>query len=348
MMAEQSWNGDRSETEALRAIARVEFLGSVAALEPAVLGGLRDDVLPAYLAAYEDVAACQTPELLAERYRRYEQDHDGRVRFCHNPLNVSRWRTVGRAAVTEDSAVYPELVPLREAVEAWSDQWSLSQAWIQETALAQLEWWRQHPAKAATRRRLSWFPLPALKSGAQPRVREQRSGAEGRSWDPTCQLDWWQRYPARPAGPGRLSWLPLPVVDPGVSLQARERRFTYEHPGWDPARETRKAAQSAMVADFEKRLKAHLDALEARVVAAKDFERSETYREMCRRLEWLVLYQVKELNFSEIGRRAHVNSRTVAKGIRTASELVEVELRPVRRGAPKRRRTRQARTGTEE
>jgi len=209
---------------------------------------------------------------------RYSRAHTGRVILCQLPYDVSRWHVVGMANVSEDLAWYPDLLPLREALEAWSTNHHVHEPWVHDTALAQLDLWREYPTQAA--------------------------------------------------GPDRLRWLSLAGAGPGSALQQHEHRFVFEHAGWDPTRSTRAEGKAAIAQAFKQQLSEYLDRIGVLVTAADGFERSTEYRSLQQHMKWLVLYQMKAQEYSDIARHERRSRReaglpvddviTVADAVRKA------------------------------
>ena len=311
-MAERLAFGDFSTPAATQAVARVLFLATVAELAPAVVAALRDDVLPVYLATYHEVERRRTDPNAA---RRAVEEYSGRpwvcrepyhapLRVCLDPYRVSLWQVVGLAAVSDEIAYYPDLLPLRRALEAWAKPHHVAEPWVFEYALVQCDLWRSWPTTAY----------------------------------PACR---WPREPQQTQGPDRLRWTALAAAGPGSPVLAEERRFDFEHAGWDPTWTTRQAAKRAIREDFERRLADHLDAVASLVAGAGGFKRAKQYRSLRHHVAWTVRYQVLREPWTVIAATAErelANGRTVpvddadyvAKTVKKTAKLLDLKLDQVR------------------
>lgn len=359
--------GDYCTLEAARDTARAAFLATVAAEAPEVLESLRDDVLPVYVATYDEVAArtatgpghfeyVQTdtwslfkeqhpwvplpdplpypaepvtvqryipgasttdPEQACAIVERYHHAHGERLKLCDSTHDVQSWHAVGAAELLDGVPWYPDLLPLREALEAWAKTKHVSEPWVLEEALSQLDVWRQCPTFAYL---------------ASP---------------------WPRKLDAEPE-PDRLDWGVLSGGGWWSPLRPDECRFMFKHAGWDPTCTPRGDAEAAIRAAFELQLREHLDAVESRLAGTCGFEKADGYRNLQNHVLWLVRYQVLRETWPAIaatagrelttGRTAPVSKDFVARRVRELADLLGLRLVPVRgRGRPAGSRTEETR-----
>lgn len=293
--------GEFVTPDAERDVARALFLQTVQRLVPDVLSSLRDDVLPVYMATHGEVARWRSPDLSDVERARYAIDYGDRLKLCFDPRHVSLWRIVGAAELLEGLALYPDLLQLRGALEAWGERHHLREPWELEAALLQLDLWREYPQHA------------------YPRTP-------------------WPTEPEQPKGPDSLRWLALLAGGVGSPLLEHERRFTFEHEGPDPTRRSRRADETDIRAVFEHQLRKHLDHVEELVAVAAGFDRAKEYRSLMAHLEWLVRYHVLEEEWPDVsatakrdfadGRRVSVTSQqAVESAVKKTAKLLGLALR---------------------
>jgi len=94
-------------------------------------------------------------------------------------------------------------------------------------------------------------------------------------------------------------------------------------------------ARRRLLNAFTDALDSYLDEEAAKIPA--DYECVPRFRSLQKHLEWLVWYQVKGLNFSEVARLTQYGTRTVSAEVHAAAELIGLRLRPPRRGRPRRK-----------
>jgi hypothetical protein len=106
---------------------------------------------------------------------------------------------------------------------------------------------------------------------------------------------------------------------------------------WDPFTTPRTKAKKEIVADFKVELEEQLNRIEARSKERGIPDLPEK-RKLDQHLRWLVWHQVKGRSFSDIARCAELGDpeqqghKTVADGVRSAAELIE--LQPLRETDP--------------
>ncbi|GAB4253161.1 MAG: hypothetical protein Kow00122_11020 [Thermoleophilia bacterium] len=130
-------------------------------------------MLPSYTTTWGRVASYGDEELAALG-RRYYQVRYGvrRVVPCRSVHHLRRWCFVRPARIDRenDIAWYPDLLPLREALERWAGRFHLAADWVYDNALLQLDTWHMARAKPTTRGACDPFRKPlkwmALMGGA--------------------------------------------------------------------------------------------------------------------------------------------------------------------------------------
>ncbi len=172
----------------VRDYARFVFLSCAAKEVPRVLTSLRDDVLPVYVSVYEQVIRRSDQVVYDADCAEYELIHGLRPSgLCRLPAYLTRWQmAVGLAAITSHKLLYPDLLPLRHAIEVWAADFHLQNTWVYDAALLQLECWRIAP-QLARRKRPSWQVLRcSLTSVVVTRPFEFRV-SEDEGWEPTFE-----------------------------------------------------------------------------------------------------------------------------------------------------------------
>jgi len=278
---------------------RPEFLRTVSEMAPDVLTTLRDNVLAVYVATVEAIETSRAADSLAPRQQRYELEHGRQALLCHFPPDARQWDIVGRAGTSGGFDWYPDLLGLKEAVEAWATSHNLNEPWVCESALAQLGMW---------------------------------------GFDPECSYPRspWPLRPERSPEPGHLEWLFLRVQMSSSLWLGDESRISFQCEGWNPHWRTRSAARAEIRALFEERLERHLDAVESLVAAYDGCERARKWQELPKYLNWLARYQCLGEDFTHIARSefAQGNYQTVAQPVRELADSIGLTLRPPRRGRP--------------
>jgi hypothetical protein len=272
---------------------------------------------PVTVQRYVPGAKTADPEqvrLIVERYRRA---YGERLHLSGSTHDVQSWHAVGAAELLDGVAWYPDLLPLRRALEAWAHTNHVQEPWVYAAALEQLDLWRQYPT----------FAYPAS------------------PWPRNLDAE-------RDVGPepDRLDWVALSGGGGWSALTPDECRFVFEHGGWDPTWTPRGDAEAAIRAAFELRLREHLDGLEERAASTDGFEKAAEYRSLQNHVVWLVRYQVLRETWPAIaatggrelagGRQVPVTDGFVARKVKELAELLGLRLAPVRgRGQPAGSRT---------
>jgi len=141
--------GQLAATSESRREARRLFLRTLAECCPYVAAGLRDEVLPVYVSLYCEIAARSDLAVLKADQERYLQADGDSIRLCTDPSRLTTWKTVGASMRGGNVTMYPDVQPLREALERWVPERLREAAWLYDIALAQLDLWRQRPELAS-------------------------------------------------------------------------------------------------------------------------------------------------------------------------------------------------------
>ncbi len=186
---------------------RNHVLIAVAKHCPKVLDDLASDVLPIYCMLAEQAAVSADPKAWAHI--------------------MSRWHTVGAARPD----LWPELLPLADALRAWARDSSLEFDWVFNPALLALSLWCENPSLRQYRD--SWLGLgaawrpPISSSEARLTLEYDCSGETGSDFEKRMlsrirehrqrveklaqEAGEW--YPARQVKPEHFKWLVLRQVD---------------------------------------------------------------------------------------------------------------------------------------
>lgn len=115
----------------------------------------------------------------------------------------------------------------------------------------------------------------------------------------------------------------------------RQLRFT--HPGWYPTLTRRHIYEQETLEAFTRVLQKYLDtSTEAAklLIRPQGFQPGLKKRELDRHLEWLVLWQVRDWNRSQIGEKYHASPDTVRDGIESAAKEIGLKLSKGKAGRP--------------
>lgn len=311
MTADRLWSGEYSTRELTQESAWHLFLHLVADLVPDVIANLQTDVLPVYSATSADIHQYADSGVKDAKRIEYQERHGVQyAALCDSGEDPSDWQTLKIAGLNRHgNVVYPDLLPLRETLEAWATRWHLAVPRMFEAALTTLHVWHE-------------YPYLAYPSCAYPRD--------------TADEVWATESPESE----RLDWLVYGGHSWECATRPADRVFSFQHAGWEPTAQTRQSAAAAIRSDFEQRLCEYLDAIETHVEAADSFERSKEYRSIGRHVEWLVRYQVNREPWPTIavtadrelanGRRVPVADDFVARAAKAVADLLGLTLDPVR------------------
>jgi hypothetical protein len=147
--------GDLATPAMVQKTAQVRLLRAVEKLAPEVLESLRRDVLPVYAHIAIETSRGKAPHTWAHL--------------------LARWAHI-RAS---NLVLRPALLSLKGALEAWAERWHLSEEWVFNAALRNLNFWHEQPA---LHNHLSWLGLG--QAWWSPASEEERR-PEG--WDPSCE-----------------------------------------------------------------------------------------------------------------------------------------------------------------
>lgn len=114
--------------------------------------------------------------------------------------------------------------------------------------------------------------------------------------------------------------------------RAEAQRQYYSYDDWDPFRETRAKAKRRIMSDFEHILE---DRLEVQELSVREAGFHRTPRKQRDHFVWLVQYQVLRQGYKRVADSVYRDPKTVEAAIKQAAELVGIQLRPARRGRPK-------------
>lgn len=294
-------DGEVARPALIREEVREHFLYAIQRHVPEILRSLEHDVLPLYLPLYVATAPAMRPWYGWTEGRKL----------------VSPGTPVTDIPDHEIEVITPEAVKARQAVISWAEDYHLGPSnfereglpgdtWFLERAHDTLRYWC-HRRYSDTRGK-AWSPL-----GASDMLRFELS----------------QRNAERKAE----------VFDPG---KVRPLRFSsaptiaihfpsYE---WQPDGELEADLEDRIIANVRHWLRQHI-AYGKAVAQQHRWEPTLEKRELENHLKWVVLYQVKELNFTEVAKCVHRNRRHVTNEISNTAELIGIILRPARRGRPK-------------
>lgn len=213
-------------------------------------------------------------------------------------LALLGWEDVRRASA--EDGIYPDLVPLRDALLAWSERFNLREAWLLDVALDNLRLWSKHPRTARFLSVAAW-------------------SFDSRRWQfPTED----ERRVVVAAGDGitvTVEWNPLKESWEDLKRKLRKLRGLL-------------GSREREVEDHFRRV---LESLEQRGYIKPPVKRNRSGSPLLH-FEWLAMYQVKGMDYEEIaqaytdadpsGERA-ITTDAVRKAVEETAKLVGLQLR---------------------
>lgn len=139
--------GEYGTPESAQSFARSLFLSAVTELVPDVLAMLKTEVLPKYATVCGEIQCYSEPGVIEAKRAEYQERYGRRiVALCDSGEDPADWQTVSTASdVKAEAVLYPELLPLRDALDTWSKTHHLHEPWVQERALRTLAGWQEWP-----------------------------------------------------------------------------------------------------------------------------------------------------------------------------------------------------------
>jgi len=144
-------------------VFRAMYLAAVAATVPQVLVTLRDDILPLFEYARQEMQSRAADKGAWERDLARHAQGDEAPELCDSVANLRKWECVGLSGTESGLNLYPDLEQLKSALVAWGERWHLDLEWAYNAALAQLMAWSEHPdaTRATAAADLKWTRFPA-------------------------------------------------------------------------------------------------------------------------------------------------------------------------------------------
>jgi hypothetical protein len=269
--------------------ARRMFLRAVEEMVPETLQDLWDEVMPVYWDVWSKTEPA--PRKVKPGNPRGARKIEVRDRppWIRNRFSKGEWE-----------AVEGPLLTLRESLQRWAEKFNLREDWILDTALRTLFFWI-HGKKERHRE--------AIEEGA-------------------------------PEGAGDIeAAMALPGVFADPEYVFTPDRPPFEAEGWDPFVELEDHFRDRL----EKTLEAYIKDRRTRDDSVPEtpnrgFKRSRHGGPLRKHLEWLILYQVRKKSYQAIAeevnvgnpgltRRDQTGRGTVTRGVKAASELLDLSLR---------------------
>ena len=207
----------------------------------------------------------------------------------------------------------PNVPRLQQSLRAWAERWHLTSPWCLDVAVMTLHVWE--------------YP-----------------GYKGLGWEDDRWVGDWSKEPPKGPDPTSVEARGFSMEGLGDTLHVlddHERHFIFEHDGWHVQRESGSAFLRKIEQAFADQLAAyskHISGL-ARVRGLVDVPEK---RQLSAHCEWAVLFQVKELGWTDIAKqtpskrrpeqgeeaRSHtMTSGGILKAVTSFLELIELERR---------------------
>lgn len=213
--------------------ARTELLHALARIRPKMVRALASDVLPVFLEAMRAARLSSDPRTAVHIVTRWHTLGAARPASWPadlTPIPIScRWPTVGAPAKL---GLWPELVPLANALKCWAATWLPrlphvhEAAWVFDAALSLLDVWRRYPPLQKHPGWLGrsdswWWPLTLEEETPPPMPKfPHEEWTDYRDRRVQKESAWKEQYEARLK---KHEWLPTPLLrtKDGIPPQTR-------------------------------------------------------------------------------------------------------------------------------